>query len=182
MPRLPLLASFVAITAASTTAVADPEPVVIPRATIGVSLYMMQFPTTGFHVAVAAQLKDQYYLDAQASVGAHVRIAGEPVTDEELWSAQAGASSIRWHRNGAVGARASVGYLKYQYTIDEALFDEPDVVDHDAIYTEAAFFLRLRLGANVALEALVAARIGALTSGPGIDATGYLSTGIHVTI
>ena len=180
MHRLPLVATFAAITAAATTAVA--EPVAIPRATIGVSLYMMQFPTTGFHLALAARLRGTLYLDAQASFGAHVRIASEPVEDDKLWSAQVGTSSITWSEHAAVGARASAGYLAYHYVIDEALYDEPEVYDLDMIYGEAAFFVRLRLGSRVALEALLAARIGALTSGDGISATGYMSAGTHVTI
>lgn len=58
----------------ASTAAADPVadvPPAIPQMTVGLSLYMHEFPTTGFHLAGAHHLGNSIYADMQASIGGH---------------------------------------------------------------------------------------------------------------
>ncbi len=174
-------AACVVLFIASTSA-ADPIPTAAdqpPKVTLGASIFSVRFPSSGYHLAMAARVIGSRYLDAQVAVGARVR-SDDPISDEDLWSMQVGASSIRWSEVSAVGARASAGYLKYEVTYREG--EESWVDDHDAVFGEGALFARLRFGPYLAVEALVAMRLGVLTSGDGLDTTGYLSLGVHVTI
>ncbi len=171
------LAYAVLLVATGAAAEPTPPPDTAPKTTLGIAAYRgatagIQF-TTGVRVARTA------YIDTQLGLGLFVPDA----RDADVWSAQIGASKVLWTEHSAVGARASLGYQRSEVTYFEALFDDEPYTEYDnMIYGEGALFLRGRLGPNLAIEALVALRVGAHTVGDGSAGTGYASLGLHITI
>lgn len=161
-----------------------PAPAMEPDLTFGISAFMTQYPTGGFHVAGAYHLAGALYADAQVSLAAHIRTGDSEIRTprEDLWSAQVGASAIRWAPRSAFGVRGSLGYTKYEVEYYDVPEDVTTLEDRDAVYVEVAAFARARLTSRVALEALMAPRFGVTTRDPRLDVSGVLSAGIHVTM